>query len=76
MGSDQSATRLRFVGQGEDPNSEGLLFASSAVRFSESCIRKAVAERGLTPGPAGLCGYKVEDEPASRWADFASAYGD
>ena len=43
--------------------------------FAESCIRKAVAERGLTPGPVGLADAKAEDEAASRWADRALAYG-
>jgi hypothetical protein len=34
VSSDRSAQRgSRFVGQGEDPNREGTLFASSAVRF-------------------------------------------
>jgi hypothetical protein len=42
---------------------------------AESCIRKAVAERGLTPGPVGLADAKAEDEAASRWADCAVAYG-
>ena len=42
---------------------------------AESCIRKAVAERGLTPGPVGLADAKAEDEAASRWADFALPMG-
>jgi hypothetical protein len=46
--------------------------ASSA----ESCIRRAVAERGLTPGLVGLADTKSENEAALRWADFAFAYGD
>jgi hypothetical protein len=43
---------------------------------AESCIRKAVIERRLTPGFVGLADTKAEDEAAARWADFASAYGD
>jgi hypothetical protein len=43
---------------------------------AESCIRKAVAERGLTPGLVGLADAKAEDEAASRWADCRFAYGD
>ena len=37
---------------------------------AESCIRKAVSERGFTPGPVGLADAKAEDEAASRWADL------
>ena len=33
---------------------------------AESCIRKAVAERGLTPGLVGLADAKAEDEPRAR----------
>jgi hypothetical protein len=44
--------------------------------FAESCIRKAVVERGLTPGLVGLADAKAEDEAASRWADCPFAYGD
>ena len=36
---------------------------------AESCIRKAVAERSLTPNLVGLADAKAEDEAASRWAD-------
>jgi hypothetical protein len=43
---------------------------------AESCIRKAVAGRGLTPGLVGLADAKAEDEAASRWADCRFAYGD
>src|SRR5512142_514298 len=43
---------------------------------AESCIRKAVVERGLTPGLVGLADAKAEDEAASRWADCPFAYGD
>ena len=58
-------------------NQPPLLIVALAVRVSaESCIRKAVAERGLTPGPVGLADAKAEDEAASRWADCAVAYGD
>jgi hypothetical protein len=39
---------------------------------AESCIRKAVAERGLSPGLVGLADAKAEDEAASRWADGPS----
>ena len=49
---------------------------TGAAFSAESCIRKAVAERGLTPGLVGLADAKAEDEAASRWADFAFAYGD
>src|SRR5271166_5762325 len=44
--------------------------------FEESCIRKAVGERGLNSGPVGLADATSEDEAASRWADCAFAYGD
>jgi hypothetical protein len=43
---------------------------------AESCIRKAVPERGFTPGLIGLADAKAEDEAASRWADCRFAYGD
>ncbi len=36
--------------------------------FAESCIRKAVAERGLTPGLVGLADAKAEDEAATGTA--------
>jgi hypothetical protein len=49
-----------------------LVTASSA----ESCIRKAVVARGLSPGLVGLADTKAEDEAAARWADFPFAYGD
>src|SRR5512142_2546728 len=42
---------------------------------AESCIRKAVGERGLTPGLVGLVDTKAEDEAASRWADCALPMG-
>jgi hypothetical protein len=35
---------------------------------AESCIRKAVAERGLIPGPVGLADTKPEDEAATGTA--------
>src|SRR5262245_12110759 len=38
---------------------------------AESCIRKAVVERGFTPGRVGLADTKREDEAAARRADFA-----
>jgi hypothetical protein len=47
-----------------------------AAYFAESCIRKAVPERGFTPGLIGLADAKAEDEAASRWADCRFAYGD
>jgi hypothetical protein len=47
-----------------------------AAQSAESCIRKAVAERGLTSGVVGLADAKAEDEAASRWADCPFAYGD
>jgi hypothetical protein len=43
---------------------------------AESCIRKAVVERGFTPGLVGLADANAEDEAALRWADCAVAYGD
>jgi hypothetical protein len=43
---------------------------------AESCIRKAVAARGLSPSLLGLADTKAENEAALRWADFAFAYGD
>jgi hypothetical protein len=49
-----------------------LTFAPSA----ESWIRKAVVERGFTPGLVGFADAKAEDEAASRWADCAVASGD
>src|ERR1700682_4134287 len=36
--------------------------------FAESCIRKAVAERGLTPDLVGLADTKAEDEAATGTA--------
>jgi hypothetical protein len=42
----------------------------------ESCIRKAVSERGFNSSQVGLADAKAEDEAASRWADCAVAYGD
>jgi len=48
----------------------------SSSHFAESCIRKAVPERGFTPGLIGLADAKAEDEAASRWADCRFAYGD
>jgi hypothetical protein len=69
VSSDRRAQRSsRFVGLGEDLNREGTLFAGSVVRSAESCIRKAVAERGLTPGPAGLADTTAEDEAATGTA--------
>jgi len=38
--------------------------------FEESCIRKAVAEHGLTPGLVGLADANAEDE-AAMGAAFA-----
>ena len=48
----------------------------SNARSAESCIRKAVVERGIDAGRVGLADAKAEDEAASRWADCAVAYGD
>jgi hypothetical protein len=42
--------------------------------IAERCIRKAVAERGFTPGLIGLADATAEDEAASRGADFAFAF--
>src|SRR4051812_1477890 len=36
--------------------------SAASAPSAESCIRKAVAERGLTPGPVGLADAKAEDE--------------
>ena len=36
--------------------------------IEESCIRKAVDERGLIPGPAGLADTTAEDEAATGTA--------
>ena len=47
-----------------------------AAWSAESCIREAVVARGLSPGLVGLADTKAENEAASRWADFAFAYGD
>jgi hypothetical protein len=38
------------------------------ARPEESCIRKAVAERGLTPAPVGLADTTAEDEAATGTA--------
>jgi hypothetical protein len=54
----------------------GGLMGSAGASSAESCIRKAVVARGLTPGLVGLADTKAEDEAATRWADFAFAYGD
>jgi hypothetical protein len=35
------------------------------TRSAESCIRKAVAERGLIPGTFGLADAKAADEAAT-----------
>src|SRR5262245_60636714 len=40
-----------------------------ASSSAESCIRKAVAERGLTPGLVGLADAKAEDEPRA-WPGY------
>ena len=42
------------------------LSAERGASFAESCIRKAVAERGLTPGLVGLADTKAEDEPREK----------
>jgi hypothetical protein len=60
---------------GQQPTASDVRRFSSA-RSAESCIRKAVVERGLTPGLVGLADAKAEDEAASRWADCRFAYGD
>src|SRR5947209_2807690 len=51
-------------------------WASTVRLFAESCIHKAVAECGFTPGLVGLADAKAEDEATSRWADCRFAYGD
>jgi hypothetical protein len=43
---------------------------------AESCIREAVVARGLPSGLIGLADTKAVNEAATRWADFAFAYGD
>jgi hypothetical protein len=42
----------------------------------ESCVRKAVSERGFNSSHVGFADAKTEDEDGSRWADCAVAYGD
>ena len=47
MSSDRSAqSGLRFVGQGEGPNGEENLFASSAVRFVRKRAHSAMRDTG------------------------------
>ena len=53
-----------------------VLEGATSASFEESCIRKAVVARGLSPGLIGLADTKAEDEAASRGADFTFAYGD
>jgi hypothetical protein len=65
-------TLASMVTEGESRNQPLRWHAASA----ESCIRKAVVARGLSPGLVGLADTKAEDEAASRWADFTFAYGD
>ena len=56
-----SAPRDR-IGGGTPPR-----IASVEAAFSaESWIRRAGAERGLTPGPVGLADTKAEDEPREK----------
>jgi hypothetical protein len=59
-----------------DKNQRSVVSFGSGLRSAESCICKAVVERGLTPSLVGLADAKAEDEAASRWADCAAAYGD
>ena len=59
-----------------EPLEDRCLLSADFVFSAESCIRKAVAERGVTPGPVGLADAKAEDEAASRGADCPFAYGD
>ena len=55
---------------------KGLLLRGHLAPSAESCIRKAVSERGFNSSLVGLADAKAEDEAASRWADCAVAYGD
>jgi hypothetical protein len=50
-------------------------FGFKGASNAESCIRKAAAARGFSPGLVGLADTKAEDEAASRWADCASPMG-
>src|SRR5438309_7952 len=43
-------------------------YRASKTSSAESCILKAVAERGLTPGLVGLADAKAEDEAATGTA--------
>ncbi len=45
----------------------------SGAPSAESCIRKAVSERGFSSNLVGLADAKAEKEAASRWADCAVA---
>jgi hypothetical protein len=58
---------------GQKPTASGDRQFSGASE--ESCIRKAVSERGFNSSLVGLADAKAEDEAASRWADCAVAYG-
>jgi hypothetical protein len=49
---------------------------AAAAWIAESCIRRAVVARGLSPGTVGLADTKAVNEAATRWADFAFDYGD
>jgi hypothetical protein len=58
-----------FVCEGELPNREGNLLASSAVRiFAERRIRKAAPERSPISGFVGLADATAEDEAATGTA--------
>jgi hypothetical protein len=49
---------------------------ASKFAFCRIFIRKALLERGFTPGRVGLADAKAELDAASRWADCVVAYGD
>jgi hypothetical protein len=69
VSADRRAQRgSRFVGQGEDLNIEGILFASQQYASEEFRIRKAGGERGLIPGPVGLADTTAGDEAATSTA--------
>jgi hypothetical protein len=71
-----SSGRYVDLGSQNDKEQRSVVSVGSGVRDSaESCIRKAVSERGLNSSSFGLADAKAEDEAASRWADCAVAYG-
>jgi hypothetical protein len=70
------ATRLSIRRLARSPTEKGFC---SLVQQCATCRILYPQGRGRArphPRPRRPCGYKAEDEAASRWADFASAYGD